>query len=86
MPDPLFVIMPIADEVSVGRRLSYADVTERLMADFGPRHGLKHVSDVVHECRTDQNGLLTLIAPELLEKLARRRLNDQPAVVLESTP
>jgi hypothetical protein len=78
--------MPIADEVASGRRLSYADVTERLMADFGPRHGLKHVSDVVRDCRTDEHGLLTLIAPEFLEKLARRLLNDQPAVVLESTP
>ena len=56
-------------------RLSYADVTERLMAEFGPVYGLKLVSDVVRGCQTGEDGLRRLIAPESLEELARAQLN-----------
>jgi hypothetical protein len=86
MHDPLSVLPRIPDEVAVGRRLSYADVTERLMAEFGPRHSLKLVSDAARSCRTGEDGLPRLIAPESLEELVRVRLNGGPAVASEPTP
>jgi hypothetical protein len=86
MPNPWFVLTYGPDKDAIGPRLSYADVTERLLAEFGPLYGLKLVSDVVRGCRTGEFGLQTLIAPESLEELARVRLSHLPAVIPEPTP
>jgi hypothetical protein len=83
MPDPLLVLIPTGDGHASGPRLSYADVTERLLDEFGARHGLKVVSDLVRRCQTGEDGLRTLIAPELLEKLGRVQLRDRPPAVLD---
>jgi hypothetical protein len=76
MPNPFFVLTRAPDDGGVVRRPSYADVTERLLAEFGPAHGLKLVSDVIMSSRTCEDGLPKLIAPEFLEHVARSRLND----------
>jgi hypothetical protein len=76
MLNPFFVLTRAPDEGVTVRRPSYADVTERLLAEFGAEHGLKVVSDVIMESRTCEDGLPKLIAPESLEQMARLRLGD----------
>jgi len=85
MLDRLFVLPHLSGKDAISPRLSYADVTERLLSEFGPLLGIKLVSDVVRGCRTGEDGLRRLIAPESLEELARVRLNQLSAVVPEPT-
>lgn len=56
--------------------MNVVDVTERLMAEFEDRLGLKHITDVVRTCRRDLDGMPTGALPELVERLARQRLLD----------
>lgn len=58
------------------------DVTERLMAEFEDRLGLQVISGVVNACRRDLQGTPSGPMPELLERLARQRLQD----LVGSTP
>jgi hypothetical protein len=54
-----------------------ATLTDRLYTDYQP--GLTHadIDRVVHQCRADLAGTPETALPELLERLARQRLNDQ---------
>lgn len=85
MPDQLFGFAQVG-HTPARRNLSCADVTERLLAEFGPVHGLKLVSDVVRGCRTAGDGLHGPITPESLEELARAQLNHYSAALSQTTP
>lgn len=54
-----------------------ADIVERLLGEFDPRLSLAEISGVVHQCRQQLHGQGTSLGalPELLERLARERLN-----------
>jgi hypothetical protein len=54
-----------------------ATLTDRLYTDYQP--GLTHadIDRVVHQCRADLARTPDTALPELLERLARQRLNDQ---------
>ncbi|GEL20705.1 hypothetical protein [Pseudonocardia asaccharolytica] len=54
--------------------LSLADATERLMAEFGSRLDLALISRVVLDCRHDLQSEPPGALPELVERLARRRI------------
>jgi len=53
---------------------SYADVSEMLLMEFGPTHGLRRVSELLQSCRVrladDPSG-----TPKALERLARAELS-----------
>ena len=58
---------------------SYADALERLFADYEDRHTFAVIQNVVVECRTQLAGQTPPSAlPELLDRLARQRLDDLP--------
>ena len=58
---------------------SYADILERLFAVYEDRHTITAIEDVATECRTQLAGQTPPGAyPELLERLARQRLDDLP--------
>lgn len=76
MPNPFYLLTRNPDKGDAARRSTYADVTERLLAEFGTRYGLKLVSDMIMSGRTGEDGLPALIAPEFLEHVVRNQLND----------
>jgi hypothetical protein len=53
---------------------SYADVVERLFAEFGDRMTLPVIVDAVHECHEQLSSVPASALPEMLERLARQRL------------
>lgn len=58
---------------------SSADALERLFATYEDRHTFAVIEDVVQDCRTQLAGQTPPDAlPELLERLARQRLDDLP--------
>jgi len=58
---------------------SYADTLERLFAAYEDRHTFAVIEDVATQCRTQLTGQSPPGAyPELLERLARQRLDDLP--------
>jgi hypothetical protein len=58
---------------------SYIDLLERLFATYEDRHGLAVIEQVTHRCRTELAGQTPPGALwELLERLARQRLDDLP--------
>ena len=54
--------------------VSLADITERLMVEFGEWVSVSTISAIVLECRHDLQGSPVLALPELVERLARQRL------------
>lgn len=56
--------------------MDVVDVTERLMAEFEDRLGLAVISRVVNGARRDLAGTPAGALPELVERLARQRLQD----------
>lgn len=59
---------------------SYADLLERLFAAYEDRHSLSVIEAVVTQCRAELDGQTPPAAVfELLERLARQRLDDLPA-------
>jgi hypothetical protein len=54
--------------------VSLADITERLMVEFGDRVSVSTISAIVLECRHDLQGCPVLALPELVERHARQRL------------
>lgn len=58
---------------------SYADTLERLFAAYEGRHTIVVIEDIVTECRMQLAGQTPPGAQlELLERLARQRLDDLP--------
>ncbi len=58
---------------------SYADALERLFAVYEDRHTFAVIENVVLECRRHLAGQTPPGAlPELLDRLARQRLDDLP--------
>jgi hypothetical protein len=58
---------------------SYADLLERLFATFEDRHSLAVIESVTSGCRAELTGQTPPAARlELLERLARQRLEDLP--------
>lgn len=57
---------------------SYADVVERLFREFEGRFPLTVVVEAVHECRGQLSCVPESAMPEMLERLARQRLNSTP--------
>jgi len=57
---------------------SYADVVERLFAEFTPRHSLSDIAAIVGQCRAELSCSPALALPELIERLARVRLSVPP--------
>lgn len=53
---------------------SYADVTEQLLMEFGPTHGLRRVSELLQRCRVRLAADPTA-CPRALEQLARAELS-----------
>lgn len=64
--------------VAVVTGYSYADVVERLFREFGDRLPLTTIVDVVHESREQLTGVRESAMGEMLERLARQRLNSTP--------
>ncbi len=59
---------------------SYADLLERLFATYEARHGFVAIENVATQCRTELAGQTSPGAHlELLERLARQRLDDLPS-------
>ena len=54
--------------------VSLADITERLMVEFGDRVPVSTISATVLECRHDLHRSPVLALPELVERLARQCL------------
>ncbi|MDT4934555.1 MAG: hypothetical protein QOK11_2447 [Pseudonocardiales bacterium] len=65
---------------------SYADVVERLFREFGDRLPLTAIVEVVHECREQLSGVADSAMSEMLERLARQRLNSIPQPTLAASP
>ncbi|MDT4949148.1 MAG: hypothetical protein QOJ37_1743 [Pseudonocardiales bacterium] len=65
---------------------SYPDVVERLFREFGDRFALTAIVEVVHECREQLSGVTESAMNEMLERLARQRLNStaQPTLFTSS--
>jgi hypothetical protein len=58
---------------------SYADLLERLFATYEGRHSLAAIEHITTQCRTELAGQTPPGALfELLERLARQRLDDLP--------
>jgi hypothetical protein len=55
-----------------------ADVTERLLAEFGSERDLAVIAAVVLGCRAELAAVSAGALPELLERLARERLRTIP--------
>lgn len=53
---------------------TYADVVERLFAEFEDRYALSTIVAMVQECRAQLSSSPATAMPELLERLARQRL------------
>jgi hypothetical protein len=53
-----------------------ADVTERLLAEFGTERDLAAIAAVVLGCRAELAAVSSGALPELLERLARQRLQE----------
>jgi hypothetical protein len=53
---------------------SDADVTERLMAEFEPVHGLRFLSEIVRICRQELRTAVDGVPARSLDVLARKRL------------
>jgi hypothetical protein len=54
----------------------YADLVERLFAEFDDRYELPHIVEVVRQCREQLCCAPEAALPELIERLARQRLVD----------
>ena len=54
--------------------LSHADVSELLLMEFGPTHGLRLVSAVLRRCRVELAAESPTGSPAALERLARAKL------------
>lgn len=65
---------------------SYADVVERLFREFGDRLPLTLIVQVVHGCREQLSGVAESAMSEVLERLARQRLNSIPQPTLCAPP
>jgi hypothetical protein len=52
----------------------FADVVERLFAEFEQQHPLPHIHAVIQQARDQLRGLPEADLPELVERLARQRL------------
>jgi hypothetical protein len=72
--------------VAVVTGYSYADVVERLFREFGDRLPLTAIVEVVHECREQLSGVADSAMSEMLERLARQRLNSIPQPTLAASP
>jgi hypothetical protein len=72
--------------VAVVTGYSYADVVERLFCEFGDRFSLATIVGVVHECREQLSGVAESAMDEMLERLARQRLNSTPQRSHSATP
>ena len=57
-----------------GALASDADVTERLMAEFEPVHGLRFLSEIVRTCRQELRTAVDGAPARSLDVLARTRL------------
>lgn len=57
---------------------SYANVVERLFREFADRFPLTVIVEAVHECRGQLSCVPESAMPEMLERLARQRLNSAP--------
>lgn len=71
LPTPPSRLRAVPD---LGADRSLADVTERLMAEFGAHADVSAISRVVLDCRQDLAGAPAGAMPELLERLARELL------------
>jgi hypothetical protein len=59
---------------------SYADLLERLSATYNDRHSHATIGHIANQCRSDLVGQTsTGTGFELLERLARQRLDDLPS-------
>lgn len=56
----------------------YADLIERLFAEFESRRPLPEIVEVVRQCREQLCCAPEAALPELVERLARQRLTDGP--------
>jgi hypothetical protein len=56
-----------------------ASVTRRLYADFQPDTTMAEVRTTVQQCRHDLDVVTDPALPELIERLARQRLNNRRA-------
>jgi hypothetical protein len=63
-----------------GAREGVADVTERLLAEFGGERDLAAIAAVVLGCRAELVAVPAGALPEALERLARQRLQDHQPV------
>jgi len=54
---------------------SYADIVERLFAEFEHHYTLGDIVGMVHECRAQRSCSPAAALPELIERLARQRLS-----------
>jgi hypothetical protein len=67
------------DDNAVMSADSYADLLERLFATYEGRHSLAAIEHVTTQCRGELAGQTSPSARfELLERLARQRLDDLP--------
>jgi hypothetical protein len=55
---------------------SLADITERLFPEFAPRVPLATIVATVRQCRHELDAAPEPALPELVERLARQRLNE----------
>ena len=67
---------PAAAERAVAAGEGVADVTERLLAEFGTERDLATIAAVVLGCRAELAAVSSGALPELLERLARQRLQE----------
>lgn len=65
---------PTRPASSAPHDMPLADITERLMVEFGDRIQVSTISKIVLECRHDLQGSPVQALPELVERLARQRL------------
>jgi hypothetical protein len=52
----------------------YADLVERLFAEFDDQYPLPHIVEVARQCREELCCAPPAALPELIERLARQRL------------
>lgn len=60
---------------------THADVSERLLMEFGPTHGLRLVSEVLRRCRIELATGPAPSSPTALERLARAMMLTAPVPV-----
>jgi len=63
-------------QADAGKAVS--DVTERLLAEVGSERDRASIAAVVSDCRADLVNVPPGALPELLERLARQRLQEHP--------